>query len=56
MVPMIHAVIVLIGLYLVRIETRAHIASGIGRPGLRTVGWILAGFGGLGLLGSILGR
>jgi hypothetical protein len=44
------------GLYLVHIETRACIATGISRPGLRSLGWILAIIGGLALLGSVTGR
>lgn len=46
---------VLIGLYLVAVDTQLIVQTGGGRPALRLIGQLLAVFGGLCVLGSIIG-
>jgi hypothetical protein len=45
-----------LGLYLVYTDTQAAVQTGVRRPGLRLIGWALTAFGGLAVLGSIMGR
>jgi len=55
MVALVAVGLVVGGLFLVYLETQAAVSTGIRRPGLRVIGWILVTIGGLCLLGLVTG-
>lgn len=56
MVVLVASGIAALGLYLVYVETQAAVQTSVRRPGLRMIGWLLAAFGGLAILGTIVGH
>jgi hypothetical protein len=55
-VVLVAVAIAALGLYLVYVETQTAVQAGIRRPGLRLIGWVLAAFGALAVLGTIVGQ
>lgn len=56
MVFVVSVASIIVGLFVVHVETRYHVAHGNGIPLLRGIGWLIAGFGALVMLGLVTGR